>query len=213
MVFHIGDREYSVRRRWNLTLDGDRVDAFIDHNNRVIWIDGDLPREEIEITLQHEHLHAWEWRAGASRLIAEDRAQFSSMVMSTFNRDFSAGGGVAGVDSIIVEGLRGSAPSPAKMLPMTFVSYNRTCGGCETEIAAGSIASSQPREAEKGVFVMTRWFRCPICGAVPVWDETCNQTGFPLGSIASGRLLRGDEAAAWEEEHAAEAAPAVWNVV
>jgi hypothetical protein len=202
MQFHIGTRVYLVKRRWNLTVDNERLDGLCDSSTRTIWLDGDLTEEILVDVLRHEHTHCWEFEVGTPRT-PEDRANFTSTVSAAFDAEFAAGGGLPALLAMPIDGTRGK-PKTDGGNPMNYrAAYDRVvCGECGAEIMAGSIVSAEPIANDAvGCFMMQRGCRCPVCDAVQVWQERCTADGTPLGEFYKPRLITGPEADAWMEQH------------
>lgn len=213
MQFEIGHKPYTVARRWQLTIDGDRCRGLTLHKTHQILLDGDLPDSELLDVLRHEHFHAWEYVVGFVRHNEEQRARFHEMVTGTFERDFAAGGGLDAVLALPIEGEREQAPQKRGIpnTPMSVID-RRSCGCCGTEVAAGSIASGKPIEIAPQTFVLDRWMVCPCCSGLTKWRERCDTHGIPNGGIVSAEVLTGRAALDYAEAHAAEAARCVFNV-
>jgi hypothetical protein len=200
MQFIIGTRVYSVRRQWNLTCDGERLDGLCAYSSHTIWLDGDLSEEVIVEVLRHEHQHSWEAETCIPHT-AEDRANLTATVGAAFDAEFTAQGGLAALLEIPIEGLR-----PEVKRNKAEVSFNisdrRNCGTCGCEVMVGSIDTAEARMVESvGMYMLERGFECPACGSVQVWDEQCTRDGIPLGKFFNPRILSGVEAGEWLGSH------------
>jgi len=210
MQLEIGTMSYTVRRRWDLKIDGEPCDGVTSHRDQVIWIDGEIaePAELLDV-LRHEHLHAVEWRMGGAGVGEEKRAQFVAFVGAAFERDLAAAGGVEAVLALPIHGLRPGAISRPLVAEAISNGDRRVCGSCETEVSAGSIGNGELQEHGQGVYLRERWFTCPACGIVQVWTERCSSRGVPLGGFVEARMLSSNEATAFLATHPAAPSPFV----
>lgn len=212
MQFEVGACVYQVKRQYGLKLEGNVVMAYVDHQKLLIMLSGELTADEAADSLRHEHYHAWEWRAGATRIFGEDRAQFAALVGRTFERDFGAGGGLAGLEALPIAGCPADE-RPIRAVPAISSQTMdwRCCGGCQTPIAAGSIATGSVIELSAGSWVVDRWMVCPACDCVTCWRERADAQGTPSGGIVAAKLLRDRELSEWMSEHENELPPAHFN--
>lgn len=200
MIFKVGPFQYVVRRTWALTLDGDPVDGFCASTSRCIYLDGDLEADALVSTLRHEHEHAWEYEVGQPRT-AEDRANFMATVGTSFDQQFSDQGGTTALINTPIEGIANPRRRLAQKTEPIFTDRVH-CGGCGTQIMAGSIYSSEPMALEQsGIVVLERGCQCPVCDRVQVWTERSTADGLPAGEYLRARMLAGAEAVKWLDEH------------
>jgi hypothetical protein len=198
--FTIGTRQYLVQRRWNLTVDGERLDGLCDASTRTIWLDGDLSQDIIVDVLRHEHQHAWEFELCAPHTM-EERAQFTATVGAAFDSDFAAAGGLEVLLAMPIGGYRGERRKHHINANPSAAHDHVHCGRCSAPIMDGSIDSSAVQESTSGIYYLDRGCRCPVCDAVQVWREHCAPDGTPLGKYFAARILDADQAAEWLDAH------------
>lgn len=200
MQFTIGTRVYHVRRKWDLSCDGEKCEGLCDYSRRLLWLDGELLEDTIIDTLRHEHVHAWEAEVGATRT-TEDRANFISTVSAAFDAEFANQGGLDALLAVPIEGLRPSKQNAPPLRSLT-ICDRIECGRCFTPVMAGSIYTSEPHiSGSTGVRMVHRGMQCPVCDTVQVWQERCSEDGIPLGEFYHARILTGAEAAEWVVAH------------
>ncbi len=207
MQLSIGAIKYTVRRRYNLRLDGEQCDGVYDAKNLAIWLDADLNPDRWYNILRHEYQHAWQHELGRGKNDEAD-ARMAALIDETFKQELEAAGGIDAIDNIPCEGTRGAPASRASHSAGVFATDNRTCE-CGTEMAACSIHTSGPLEIAPGSWIVDRWFRCIVCKGVPVWRERSDSFGVPNGGIVGGRMLRDVQADAWESMQKSECSSAM----
>jgi hypothetical protein len=105
MTFWAGPYLYSVRRKWDLTMDGARVHGLCSSFGN-IWLDGDIDDDELITTLRHEHAHMWEFVLGLAAPDQESQANRAAFLGAHFDREFTEQGGLETLRNIPIEGSR-----------------------------------------------------------------------------------------------------------
>jgi hypothetical protein len=200
MQFRIGNIVYTVRRKWELKHNGERMDGLCDSTNKLIWLDGEMTGDEVLPILRHEHTHAWAYEVGQPRTF-EDLACFAATVADAFDAEFAEQGGIESLMAIPLEGLRPGARKQIEARPLN-ICDRIECGRCGATIMVGSIFTGTPRVIDSINFVaVDRGCQCPVCDAVQVWSERSTSEGIPIGEFFNAKLLEGDEAREWAEQH------------
>lgn len=203
MQFAIGTYTFPVRRRWNLSVDGERCNGLCSLVTHTIWLDGELAEEHMVEVLRHEYFHGLEYQWGAGRHDEESRAQFFATAAGTFEKEFAAQGGLAALLEIPIEGNR-----PGKRPPITYrnLTDRIDCGRCGSQIMSGSIFTGVAElNEEVGIFLVPRGATCPVCDCTMTWMERSTPSGIPLGEFHQPKILDGAEAAEWLSAHAVHA--------
>ncbi len=191
---------YTVRRKYDLQVDGIATDGLTMFARREIWLDGLLAGEALEETARHEYGHALEYHTAQPRN-EEERKQFEATVAMAFNKELSACGGWPAVLALPIDPPDRPAVEVAPKPTVHAVEWQITdrveCGYCGVQAMTAPAQHGTPTMNDAGVWMVERSIECDMCDSIMVWDERCSPEGFPLGQYFNARVLRKGDASAW----------------
>lgn len=213
MQLHVGTTTYTVvlSDRSIYDSEGNELEGCAVEGRRLIILSRIVEPSRREEVAEHEFYHCWLFHVPTPKT-EEEAAQLHSLVARQFRHDLDTAGGLDVLLNLKATRIQlGRPTTEGAEMPQgrewKGSGDRTTCGGCDSEVMAGSIHTGPAIAHEPtGRFHVERWMHCDACGIVQVWHEVAASDGMPLGEVRpvpQPKVLRGAEASAWIAEHEA----------